>query len=108
VVVLPEAPVSLAAEIVVGEILYARDSTYGAEYQLYASHGPGIESCGNPETHYLFFWTIGNMFPEYNKISGFYPPAKLQVLKEANRSLSFPAGRYTLKRKLMMSPSSTT
>jgi predicted nucleotidyltransferase len=35
VVVLPEAPVSLAAEIVVGEILYARDSTYEAEYQLY-------------------------------------------------------------------------
>ena len=35
VVVLPEAPVSLAAEIVLGEILYARDSTYEAEYQLY-------------------------------------------------------------------------
>jgi len=35
VVVLPEAPVSLAVEIVLGEILYARDSTYEAEYQLY-------------------------------------------------------------------------
>lgn len=35
VVVLPEAPVSLAAEIVLGEILFARDSTYEAEYQLY-------------------------------------------------------------------------
>jgi uncharacterized protein len=35
VVVLPEAPVSLAVEIVIGEILYARDSTYEAEYQLY-------------------------------------------------------------------------
>jgi len=35
VVVLPEAPVSLAAEIVLGEILYAKDSTYEAEYQLY-------------------------------------------------------------------------
>jgi predicted nucleotidyltransferase len=35
VVVLPEAPVSLAAEIVLGEILYARDSTFEAEYQLY-------------------------------------------------------------------------
>ena len=35
VVVLPEAPVSLAVEIVTGEILYARDSTYEAEYQLY-------------------------------------------------------------------------
>lgn len=35
VVVLPEAPVSLAEEIVIGEILYARDSTYEAEYQLY-------------------------------------------------------------------------
>jgi hypothetical protein len=28
-------PVSLAAEVVLGEILYARDSTYEAEYQLY-------------------------------------------------------------------------
>ncbi len=35
VVVLPEAPASLAVEIVTGEILYARDSTYEAEYQLY-------------------------------------------------------------------------
>jgi predicted nucleotidyltransferase len=35
VVVLPEAPVSLAEEIVLGEILYAKDSTYEAEYQLY-------------------------------------------------------------------------
>jgi len=35
VVVLPEAPVSLAVEIVTGEILYATDSTYEAEYQLY-------------------------------------------------------------------------
>jgi hypothetical protein len=35
VVVLPGAPVSLAVEIVTGEILYARDSTYEAEYQLY-------------------------------------------------------------------------
>jgi predicted nucleotidyltransferase len=35
VVVLPEAPASLAAEIVLGEILYARDSTFEAEYQLY-------------------------------------------------------------------------
>jgi len=35
VVVLPEAPVSLAVEIVSGEILYAADSTYEAEYQLH-------------------------------------------------------------------------
>jgi len=35
VVVLPEAPVSLAVEIVMGELLYARDSTYEAEYQLH-------------------------------------------------------------------------
>lgn len=35
VVVLPEVPVSLAVEVVTGEILYARDSTYEAEYQLY-------------------------------------------------------------------------
>lgn len=35
VVVLPEAPVSLAVEIITGEILYASDSTYEAEYQLY-------------------------------------------------------------------------
>jgi predicted nucleotidyltransferase len=34
VVVLPEAPVSLAAQIVTGEILYARDPNYEAEYQL--------------------------------------------------------------------------
>ncbi len=35
VVILPEAPVSLALEIVLGEILYAKDSTYEAEYPLY-------------------------------------------------------------------------
>ena len=35
VVVLTEAPVLLALDIVTGEILYARDSTYEAEYQLY-------------------------------------------------------------------------
>jgi len=35
VVVLPEAPVSLAVEIVFGEILYASDSTHEAEYQLH-------------------------------------------------------------------------
>jgi len=35
VAVLPEGPVSLAAEIVTGEILCARNSTYEAEYQLY-------------------------------------------------------------------------
>jgi len=34
-VILPEAPVSLAVDIVSGEILYAEDSTYEAEYQLY-------------------------------------------------------------------------
>ncbi|MGD0918192.1 MAG: nucleotidyltransferase domain-containing protein [Thermodesulfobacteriota bacterium] len=34
-IVLPEAPVSLALEIVTGEILYMHDSTYEAEYQLY-------------------------------------------------------------------------
>jgi predicted nucleotidyltransferase len=34
-VVLPEAPVSLALEIVTGEILFMQDSTYEAEYQLY-------------------------------------------------------------------------
>ncbi len=33
-VVIPEAPVSLAAEIVSGELLYAEDGTYEAEYQL--------------------------------------------------------------------------
>ena len=35
VVVLPEAPVFLALEIVSGEILYMQDDTYEAEYQLY-------------------------------------------------------------------------
>jgi predicted nucleotidyltransferase len=35
VVILPEAPVFLAVDIVLGEILYAEDSTYEAEYQLY-------------------------------------------------------------------------
>jgi len=35
VVVLPEAPVFLALEIVCGELLYAIDNTYEAEYQLY-------------------------------------------------------------------------
>jgi len=34
-IVLPEAPVFLALEIVTGEILYTQDSTYEAEYQLY-------------------------------------------------------------------------
>jgi len=34
-VVLPEAPVFLALEIVKGELLYARDAVYEAEYQLY-------------------------------------------------------------------------
>ena len=34
-VVLPEAPISLALEIVTGEILYMEDSTHEAEYQLY-------------------------------------------------------------------------
>jgi len=34
-IVIPEAPVSLAFEIVTGEILYMQDSTYEAEYQLY-------------------------------------------------------------------------
>ena len=33
--VLTEAPISLAFEIVTGEILYAEDSTQEAEYQLY-------------------------------------------------------------------------
>ncbi len=32
---IPEAPVSLAVDIVLGEILYMRDATYEAEYQLY-------------------------------------------------------------------------
>jgi uncharacterized protein len=35
IVVLPDAPVFLALEIVTGELLYAEDSTYEAEYQLY-------------------------------------------------------------------------
>lgn len=35
VVVIPEAPIFLALEIVTGEILYKQDSTYEAEYQLY-------------------------------------------------------------------------
>jgi predicted nucleotidyltransferase len=34
VVVIPEAPVALAEAIVSGEVLYARDPTYEAEYQL--------------------------------------------------------------------------
>ena len=34
-IVLPEAPVSLALEIVMGEILFMQDATYEAEYQLY-------------------------------------------------------------------------
>ncbi len=34
-IVLPEAPISLAFEIVTGEILYALDLTHEAEYQLY-------------------------------------------------------------------------
>jgi len=34
-VVIPEAPTFLALEIVKGELLYAKDSTYEAEYQLY-------------------------------------------------------------------------
>jgi len=35
VVVIPEAPISLAMEIVKGELLYAKNDTYEAEYQLY-------------------------------------------------------------------------
>ncbi|MEW5899973.1 MAG: nucleotidyltransferase domain-containing protein [Acidobacteriota bacterium] len=35
VVVLPEAPVMLALEIVQGELLFAADDRYEAEYQLY-------------------------------------------------------------------------
>lgn len=35
VVVLPEAPVMLALEIVRGELLFAKDDRYEAEYQLY-------------------------------------------------------------------------
>jgi predicted nucleotidyltransferase len=34
-IVLPDAPIFLALEIVTGEILYMQDSTYEAEYQLY-------------------------------------------------------------------------
>lgn len=34
-IVLPEAPVFLALEIVTGEVLYRQDSTDEAEYQLY-------------------------------------------------------------------------
>jgi hypothetical protein len=39
VVGLAEAPVFLALEIVQGELLYAKDSTYEAEYQLYVMRG---------------------------------------------------------------------
>ncbi len=35
VVMLPEAPVMLALEIVQGELLFAKDDRYEAEYQLY-------------------------------------------------------------------------
>jgi len=35
VVVLPDAPVMLALEIVQGELLFAKDDRYEAEYQLY-------------------------------------------------------------------------
>jgi len=34
VVVIPEAPISLAFEIVKGEVLYAKDEKFEAEYQL--------------------------------------------------------------------------
>ena len=34
-VVIPEAPIFLALEIVKGELLYTKDLTYEAEYQLY-------------------------------------------------------------------------
>lgn len=34
-VVIPEAPIFLALEIVTGEVLYRQDATYEAEYQLY-------------------------------------------------------------------------
>ncbi len=34
-VVIPEAPIFLALEIVKGELLYAKDAVYEAEYQLY-------------------------------------------------------------------------
>jgi hypothetical protein len=35
VVVIPEVPITLAFRIVTGELLYAQDPTYEAEYQLY-------------------------------------------------------------------------
>lgn len=35
VVVIPDAPIFLALEIVTGEILYKQDATYEAEYQLF-------------------------------------------------------------------------
>lgn len=35
VVVIPEVPITLAFRIVTGELLFAQDSTYEAEYQLY-------------------------------------------------------------------------
>ena len=35
VVVVPEAPILLAFQILTGEILYRQDQTYEAEYQLY-------------------------------------------------------------------------
>ena len=35
VVVIPEAPITLAFRIVTGELLFAQDTTYEAEYQLY-------------------------------------------------------------------------
>jgi predicted nucleotidyltransferase len=35
VVVIPEAPIFLALEIVTGEVLYRQDATHEAEYQLY-------------------------------------------------------------------------
>ena len=34
-VIIPEAPIFLALEIVKGELLYTKDLTYEAEYQLY-------------------------------------------------------------------------
>ena len=34
-IVIPESPVFLALEIVTGEILYMKNPTYEAEYQLY-------------------------------------------------------------------------
>jgi len=35
VVVIPEVPITLAFRIVTGELLFAQDKTYEAEYQLY-------------------------------------------------------------------------